>query len=83
MQLTIADAAKNKLLKDAGMSIPDSISAKHIFGKEYEHEAIALQGTMDNVLVELWHKQHPLMHTWLLLSSVSICFLSAIFFIIP
>lgn len=34
-------------------------------------------------LRELWNEQHPLIHTWFLLSSLSICFMSAIFFIFP
>ncbi len=32
---------------------------------------------------KLWNEQHPIIHAWFLLSSISICFLSAILFIIP
>ncbi|MBP7212036.1 hypothetical protein KBA27_04300 [bacterium] len=32
---------------------------------------------------DLWEDQHPLIHTWFLLSSVSICFISAVFLMTP
>lgn len=33
-------------------------------------------------LRDLWKEQHPIMHTWFLLSSVSICLMSALLFIV-
>lgn len=35
------------------------------------------------ILIDMWNKQHPIIHTWFLLSSISICCMSALFFINP
>lgn len=83
MQLTVAEAAKNKLLKDAGMTVPSSTYTSKILGKDIDIDSSYNTQIAGNVLVEIWNKQHPVMHTWLVLSSISICFLSALFFIIP
>ena len=32
---------------------------------------------------EVWNKQHPIIHTWFLLSSISICCVSALFLMCP
>lgn len=32
---------------------------------------------------DLWNEQHPIITTWFVLSSVSICFMSALFLIAP
>lgn len=34
-------------------------------------------------LRDLWREQHPIIHTWFLLSSLSICFISALFLMAP
>lgn len=84
MQLTIEEAAKQKLLKDAGISVPKSLyTSKILNSKDIGAEACFIENGLGTKLIESWHKQHPIIHTWLLLSSLSICFLSAIFFIIP
>lgn len=82
MQLTM-DSAKSKVLRNQMVTIPSSISSK-VFGKDVDFESNSLlNNNSENILLELLNKQHPLIHTWLLLSSVSICFLSALFFIAP
>lgn len=83
MQLTIEEAAKKKLLKDAGISVPKSLYTSKILNNEIGIEACYIENGLGDKLVESWNKQHPIIHTWLLLSSISICFLSALFFIIP
>lgn len=67
-------------LKKANISIPKSIYGTNIFGKDLEVEPCYCAN--NNTLSELWNNQHPLIHTWLILTSVSICFLSALLFII-
>ena len=32
---------------------------------------------------ELWNDQHPLMHVWFLMSTISIFFITAVFWITP
>jgi hypothetical protein len=83
MQLTIEEAAKKKLFKDAGISVTKSHYTSKILNNEIGIEACCYENNLGTKLVESWNKQHPLIHTWLLLSSMSICFLSALFFIIP
>jgi hypothetical protein len=76
---TTTEESNVKTLKQSAVSLPNSIYATKIFGKEIEAE---LSYNSNNTLIELWNNQHPLIHTWLLLSSVSICLLFTIFFII-
>lgn len=83
MPLTIEDAAKSKILKDAGMTKPKTMYSTKIAYPDIEIESLYGNNRIGVVLFESWNKQHPLIHTWLLLSSVSICFLSALFFVIP
>jgi len=82
MQTTLEEAVNSKTAKNSLMSIPSSFNAGKILG---ENIAISskYEEISENPLKGLWDKQHPIIHTWLLLSSVSICFLSAIFFISP
>lgn len=35
-----------------------------------------------STIKEIWQYQHPVMHTWFLLSSVSICFMFALLFFV-
>ena len=83
MQLTIEEAAKKKLLKDAGVSVPKSLYTSKILNNEIGIETCFNKNNLKTNIIESWNKQHPIIHTWLLLSSISICFLSALFFIIP
>ncbi|MFA7659192.1 MAG: hypothetical protein WCY19_07145 [Candidatus Gastranaerophilaceae bacterium] len=83
MQFTIEEAAKSGNSKGLVMSIPNSLYASKILGTDIEMEPAVFEGTFHkNVIIGLWKNQHPLIHTWLLLSSVSICFLSGLLFII-
>ncbi len=34
-----------------------------------------------STLKEIWEYQHPVMHTWFLLSSISLCFMFAFLFL--
>lgn len=82
MQITLEDVVNRKTPKNSMMSIPSSFNAGKILG-----ESISINSQYEeisaNPLKGLWDKQHPIIHTWLLLSSISIFFLSAIFFISP
>lgn len=82
MPLTIEDAAKSKILKDA-VTRPKALYASKIATADLEIQNFYTNNKIGVVLMESWNKQHPLIHTWLLLSCVSICFLSALFFVIP
>lgn len=83
MQLKTGKSMASNTLNDAAMSIPTSFTSK-ILGKDIE---IAKGNCPDSFsgssIAEMWNQPHPLIHTWLLLSSISICFLSALFFIFP
>ena len=84
MLITTKKAVKNTSIKNAGMSIPNSLSANKIFSNDMDIDSLKGPKCVDgSVLLEMFDNQHPLIHTWLLLSSISICFLSALFFIIP
>lgn len=84
MLITTKNAVKHVSIKKSGMSIPSTLSANNIFGSDFDIETLRAPETMDgSAILKMWDKQHPLIHTWLLLSSISICFLSALFFIIP
>lgn len=82
MPLTIEDAAKSKILKDAGITKPKGLYATKAAINDIELEKFYSSNKIGVALIESWNKQHPLIHTWLLLSCVSICFLSALFFVI-
>lgn len=82
MPFTIAEA-QPKTLKNSTMTLPKSLYATNILGKGVEADAGYCVNTSNNSLLALWNNQHPLIHTWLLLSSISICFLSALFFVFP
>lgn len=62
------------------VSIPDSLCDNKVFCKEAEVEFCGYSD--ENALAELWNNQHPLIHTWLILTSVSIFLLSAFLFVI-
>lgn len=84
MQLNVKETTRPKNLRDSAMSIPSSIYTTKVLGKDINITSGCCAETIqENVIAEMWGKQHPLIHTWLLLSSISICFLSALFFIIP
>lgn len=81
MQFTMEESAKPKVLRDSAMSIPKSIYANKIASSELEIEPCYCSDGAGNVLLNIWGKQHPLIHTWLVISSVSICFLFVLFFV--
>lgn len=81
MQFTIEDSVKTEVLRNSAMSIPKPFFGSKILNKDLEIESCCYENGSGKVLLELWNKQHPLIHTWLVISSISICFLFALFFI--
>lgn len=73
---------KAETLRSSAVSVPKSLYTTKIFGKDVEIDTLYNKGNENNPFYELWNNQHPIMHTWLVLSSISIFFLSAIFFIV-
>lgn len=65
------------------ISVPKSFYAGKILDKEIELNQAYYNNDIGTILMDSVQKQHPLINTWLVLSSISICFLSALFFIIP
>ena len=83
MQFVKEETVKSRSLRDAAVSIPTSIYLSKVSGNNIESDNYCCAGSFgQNALLEMWNKQHPLIHTWLILSSISICFLFAFFFII-
>lgn len=82
MQFIIEESAKPKVLRDSAMSIPKPLCANKAFGGELEFEPCYCSNSAGEVLINILSKQHPLIHTWLVLSSASICFLFVLFFVI-
>lgn len=65
------------------ISVPKSFYAGKILDKEIELNQSYYTNDIGSILRDSVQTQHPLINTWLVLSSISICFLSALFFIIP
>lgn len=82
MQFTTEETAKSKVLKNSVTSIPKSLYSSKIFGNELELDSCYCVNMNQNAILNLLSKQHPLIHTWLFLSSISICFIFALFFIL-
>lgn len=75
----IAEKSKAMSLRDSAISIP---FASKITGSGINTDAGYVSGDIQkNALMAIWGRQHPLIHAWFVLSSVSIGFLSALFFI--
>ena len=84
MLITKKEAVKPASLKKLGMTVPNSLCASKIFSNDNDIETITTIDCFNgSAILNILDKQHPLIHTWLLLSSISICFLSALFFIFP
>jgi len=75
---TVKDIRQN-FQNNSVVSVPDSFCATKIFAKAADAQFCTDKDTLIKIL---WNNQHPLIHTWLLLSSVSICLLFAVFFVI-
>lgn len=83
MQFIIEDAVKPRTLKNSTISIPNSFYTSKILGRDIEANAGYVVNNIiksKNTLIDMWDKQHPLIHTWLLISSISICCLSAVLY---
>lgn len=81
MKLKLEETLTSKTIKNSGMSIPSSLSPSKMFAQEPENYCFQ-ESYSESTLMEMWNQQHPLIHTWMILSSISICFLSALLFII-
>ena len=77
---------KTKTLKNMNNSLastPNTLYASKVLGKDIEIDNNHFIDTpYMNSLGKMWNQQHPVIHTWLVLSSISICFLSALLFIL-
>lgn len=81
MKLITEEVIKSKVLRDSAMSIPKPFFSKNISSGELEMDSCYCINGASDVLANIWNKQHPLIHTWLVLSSISICFLFVLFFV--
>lgn len=83
MEFILEEEIKSSQNLKSSISTPNSMYTSSIFRKELEIEPTMLPDSISSsAIFKMWNKQHPLIHTWLLLSSVSIFFLSALFFIV-
>lgn len=86
MQTRIGETVSPKTLKESMVTLPKSLYSSKISGFDIELDnSCYVEDSLSNpneYLAEMWHHQHPLIHTWLVLSSISICFLSALLFVI-
>lgn len=83
MSYILEEAVNQRSPRSCMISIPNSVKAKAI-SRDLDLEPCYCADVFQKGLFkDIWSKQHPLIHTWLLLSSISICFLSALFFIFP
>lgn len=83
MQILQKENVQHRTLNDSAVSIPKFKYTTNILNKNIEVDKnFAIKNFEGIILTDMWNYQHPLIHTWLLLSSVSICVLSALLFII-
>lgn len=82
MQVNVI-SEKPKTIKDISVSIPKDICSSKNFTLNCETNNIfATIETQDGLIFQMLNQQHPLINIWLILSSVSICFLFGLLFII-
>ena len=82
MRVDVKENSSKGTLKDSAVSIPKSIYASKIFGKDVElNNCNCLDAVEESSFSNIFKHQHPLIHMWLFLSSISICVLSALLFI--
>lgn len=81
MQTRLNDS-KTTTIKDISVSIPKTIYASKLPRTDLNvgNNFSAIE-TETGIIQEMLTQQHPLINTWLVLSSISICFLSALLFI--
>lgn len=83
MQNRIEELATPKTKNNSMASTPNAIYASKVLGKDIEIDSgYRAEISYENTFAEMWNQQHPLINTWLVLSSISICCLSALLFII-
>lgn len=81
MQSSTEEYMQLKRLKNSVVSIPTTAYADKMLDNNLEIDSLYNRCNNENAFADLWQKQHPLIHVWLFLSSISICFLFALFFI--
>lgn len=65
------------------ISIPSLSNIKNTYVKALNSELeLTACCSNENPIQNILSEQHPIINTWLLLSSISICFLSAVLYII-
>jgi len=78
MQFVTEKTTKPKNLRESAISVPKTIYGTKILGKDIEIDnSYYADSFYANSLAKMLKHQHPLIHTWLVLSCISICFLSA------
>ena len=70
---------ESKQYGSSGISVPKSIYATTKIGNQFDADTMTYPEHLNysgNVLLDVINKQHPIMHTWLLFSTLLICCLS-------
>lgn len=81
MQTRLNDS-KTTTIKDISVSIPKTIYSSKLPRTDLNvSNNFSTIETETGIIQEMLTQQHPLINTWLVLSSISICFLSALLFI--
>ncbi|MDD3436585.1 MAG: hypothetical protein PHC64_05480 [Candidatus Gastranaerophilales bacterium] len=80
MQLTGEKLVMSEVLKKSAVTMPEEFYGDTVFERSSEKKSFYTEN--ENTIAEIWNNQHPLIHTWLILSSISICFLSAFLFMV-
>jgi hypothetical protein len=81
MQNLKEEKVKCGSIKKSAMTVTDSICISRNPAKDIDMDIYCTNSINQNTIVEIWTKQHPLINTWMILSSASICILFALFFI--
>ncbi len=83
MQIRTEEITTPKTKNASLASTPNTLYASKILSNDIEIDNTYCHDiTYAGSLSEMWSQQHPLINTWLILSSVSICFLTALLFLI-
>lgn len=83
MQLKTLSIENSKTINSTNVSVPKSLYADKIFDAKVDiDKSFYLSNSCEGSLIQMLNKSHPLISTWLVLSSASICLLFALFFVI-
>lgn len=82
MQSVINQATKPRSLRESMMTVPKAIYGTKVLNTDLETDSGYRSDFSADSLSNMLSKQHPLIFTWLILSCISICFLSAWLFVL-